>query len=185
MLGLLVGRRSCHRHAEVRLAIAHRKFSQFYRLRGLSIPVKMMLYKMVLRPILAYPAIPMNTLTAGRLEKLESFERKVARWVFNIRWDDFVSNARLERCMKENHWTPISLFLHQQAWEAWERFREVMPLRYERFKRKMRPCGPFTPFPSSLYCAMEVQKRLEQGVDFGEYPRIRPLNLPDLPCRSE
>ena len=138
LLGLKIGRFNCHVNAEHRLALVRKRFKELRRLYFLSQDKKVMLYKMVLRPILAYPAIPSNTLPHGRLEKYEAFERHVARWIFGYKWDDFITTPTLDRDMQSLGWESISLFLHNRARDEWNRIRLAMPELYEEIKQNMK-----------------------------------------------
>jgi hypothetical protein len=162
LLGLRLDRFNCNPHCKERLAIARGRLKTLKKLNVLDSAKKLLLYKMVLRPILGYPAIPLNTISLENLRLYESFDRQAARWIYNIPWTDFVTNTQLEETMREANWLPMNQFLHNQASNEWDRIALAMPDEYTHLKLHLRDEVYKKSMPSSLLTVFKTRNALDR-----------------------
>ena len=125
VLGLKINKHGLKPHVTDRVRIAKQKLAQLAPLRNLSAANKLRLYKTIMRPTLTYPAVPMNTLCASLMKKLQVVQNDCIRFIINARRADRI-NMRQQH--QELELDPVKIFIHRQAIKTWETVRNTPPL---------------------------------------------------------
>jgi hypothetical protein len=60
-----------------------------------SSDLKVRIYKSIIRPVFSYACPIFINCARSHLNKLQTFQNKLLRMIFNVNWDDFVSNQHL------------------------------------------------------------------------------------------
>ena len=76
-------------------ARARAQLSKLLRFKNAPINVKLYLYKVLIRPILEYPPVLLADASKTSIKLLQSVQSKALRFVYDVKWDDFVSNVTL------------------------------------------------------------------------------------------
>jgi len=67
------------------------------RKSSVSIDSKIRIYKSLIRPVFTYACPIFVNCAASHLNKLQVFQNKMLRLIFNTKWDDFITNDSLHR----------------------------------------------------------------------------------------
>lgn len=72
-------------------------YSLLKRKSNVSIDSKIRIYKSIIRPIFTYACPIYVNCAKSHLKKLQVFQNKILRQIFDVRWDDFKSNESLHQ----------------------------------------------------------------------------------------
>ena len=99
-----------------------RQLGKLKRFKGLSESLKLLLYKVLIRPILEYPAAPLNVVSRHAQLKLQRVQSRALRWVYSRSIEDRnPTNAELHARYRVK---PLNVRLHELARRTWERLDE-------------------------------------------------------------
>ena len=78
--------------------------------------VKLRLYKTIVRPILEYPPIPLNTISNTNMLKIQRVQNKALKFITNTRWYDF---RKMESLHHELNIEPMNSRISKLAQKVW------------------------------------------------------------------
>lgn len=126
VLGFRFGTRGFSQHIKSRLQMARASLSSLNRFRGLSIRLRLHLYKTLTRPKLEYPHIMMCTIKKSNLRKMQSLQNKYVRKLFKERPPYYTTIHELHDRLKLE---PLNVRFHRLGNKCWDRLsRSDMPL---------------------------------------------------------
>ena len=73
---------------------------KLYRFKHAPSHIKLTLYKTLIRPLLEYPPIMTATASDTQTNKLQIIQNKALRFIYNIHWQDHVTNNSLHHRSK-------------------------------------------------------------------------------------
>lgn len=112
----------------LRCKIAKMNLTKLYRFHGLSPYIKRKLYIATVRSALAYPAIPLNTLSKTAMLKLQRVQNAGVRFITQTSLRERVSSQTLH---ERARLPPINMYLHDAASTLWEKIQVLEPEIYE------------------------------------------------------
>ena len=74
------------KHIDMIVGRARTEQKQLQRFRYLKKRLKLRLYKSLILPILLYPIIPLNTCSKAQMNRLQTRQNEVIRWICNERY---------------------------------------------------------------------------------------------------
>ena len=92
---------------------------KLYKLYKCPVDVKMHLVKTLVLPHLTYPTIPLHLACKTNMLKLQAVQNKALRFVYGVKWDDFITSKSLHLEHKYKM-LPINQTLYWRARKLWE-----------------------------------------------------------------
>ena len=89
-----------HKHVGQQLAKAKLAFQLIKRFGSASAPTKRHLYQALVRPHLAFAPLPLSLSAMIRRRDLQVVQNNALRWIWNTKWNDFVTNESLHETTK-------------------------------------------------------------------------------------
>ena len=155
ILGLRITNRGIRSHVRHNRGKAKRQLLKLRRFSGLSPKIKLVLYKVLIRPILEYPAVPLNTISRCAMMDLQRVQSKALRWINSKGIEEpRKTNAQLHR---EYRIEPLNLRIHRLARRTWIRLDELQD--------------------PNLQDIVETAEGLEDHEEHRWFPRSRPRAL--------
>ena len=108
-------------HVNSRLKQAKAIAAKLKRFKAMSERTKVHLYKALVRPILEYPHVPLNTLSKSKLQQLQSFQNKFLRFASG---QTPPYNETIEEIHLRTNTEPLNIRFHRMANRAWEKLLE-------------------------------------------------------------
>lgn len=118
LLGLSITCRGIAPHARERARLANLQLSKCRRFSGCSEKTKLHLYKALIRPIIEYPPIPLNTISNSLMLELQAVQNKALISVAGCRYPNIPTAKSLH---ERYEITPINIQIHEQAKRTWEK----------------------------------------------------------------
>lgn len=147
-LGLTINRTTgLKTHIEANCLKAALALSKLYKYRDLPTRTKLTLYKILVRPILTYPAIILSaTEYKTHMYQMQKIQNRATYLITNTSRLEHRTLLSLHEDLKLE---PINIFLHRVATKAWDKIHEHFPTEYESLaNRRTNTCTKT--FPSSL-----------------------------------
>ena len=98
--------------------------SHLRQLHFLTPRAQLSFYKLAIRPLLAYPPVPLNTIARTPMLKLQRIQNKALRMVFRKDWNDGLLTSELH---SKYNLPPLNIFINRLADNIWQRVREIKP----------------------------------------------------------
>lgn len=129
LLGLKISRTNGLRdHVNYNVARASSALNDILKFKRLDQRTKLTLYKALVRPLLTYPAVILNsTKIKSHITDLQRVQSRALRKITNTKWDDFKTNQAIH---EELNMEPINCHIHRLAYNTWERIQELRPNEY-------------------------------------------------------
>lgn len=89
--------------------------------------VQLQLYKRLIRPILEYPPIPLNTLSNSRLLTLQTIQNKALTWAEHARYPNIPLAQHLHEYFNIK---PMNIRIHELANKTWGRLETLKDSLY-------------------------------------------------------
>lgn len=96
--------------------------SKLQRFRNLSEKNKKKLYLALIRSVLEYPPVPLNTVSKTRMKDLQTIQNKALRFIYNIKYTDYITNEELHR---RAELPTIEQLIKERATVTWEKITEL------------------------------------------------------------
>lgn len=129
-MGLKITKTGIISHVNERHKIASSALTKLKRLSSCPEKIKLRLCKTLIRPILEYPPIHLNTISKSSWYKLQGVQNKAILWVKGIRWP----NPR--PLVRELHQTydlePINIRIYRMAEKKWNRLEYTEDENYTK-----------------------------------------------------
>ena len=121
LLGLTITKTSfiC-KHIPKQVAKAKLALGNIRRFHSLPIKLKLGLVKSLVLTHLFYPPIPLHLASKHLMLKLQAVQNQALRWVYNIKWDDFIANKRIH---KKYNIRTVNQELYWRAKSTWDKIR--------------------------------------------------------------
>ena len=129
VLGLTIASRGIKPHVAQRVGRAHSQLNMMKRFGQLSERIKTHLYKAVVRPVLEYPPVPLDTLAKTESLKLQRVQNAAIKWIAN--WT-FPYSTTMEAEHERLNMEPINTRIHRLSRKSWLRLEAHDPESYER-----------------------------------------------------
>lgn len=120
VLGLTIGFTGYKHHVKNRVAQANAQLNKLHRFRQMSLKHKRTLYLALIRSILTYPAIPMNSLSRSQMLKLQTVQNKGTRFITDHSKLDQLTSQQLH---EQSDLLPINQVLFNLANDTWHNIR--------------------------------------------------------------
>ena len=82
-------------HINSKAALARNALHSLYRFRCAAPRTKLHLYKTLIKPLLTYTPLALTQTAYTNKRKLQLIQNKALRWVYNVRWDQYVKTSEL------------------------------------------------------------------------------------------
>ena len=82
-------------HITSKAGLATETLLSLYRFRCAAPRTKLHLFKSLIKPPLTYAPLPLSLAARTNIRKLQVVQNRALRWIFDIRWDDFVRTSSL------------------------------------------------------------------------------------------
>ena len=125
ILGLTIGHRGISSHMNQRTNKAQGQIQMLKRFRKVSPNIKLHLYKMLVRPIMEYPAIPMCITAKTNIRKLQVIQNKALRSAINDR--RLVHGRTNEEVHLITNFEAMNTRLHELATRTWQKLEYLDP----------------------------------------------------------
>ena len=102
---------------------ARKVLCTLFRFRSLKTKFKMQLIKTLVLPYLYYPPVPLHLASKNQMRKLQRVQNDSLRFALGIKWDDFVSNIKLNTMFKETL-RPVNQELYWRARRTWTSIKD-------------------------------------------------------------
>ena len=146
LLGLKIGKSGLTHHVNDRVNQALAQLAKLRRFRDLPQRQKEYLYKAMIRPILEYPAVPLNTLSKNQTCKLQKIQNAAIRWITGF-------TPPYTETMEATHTRlridPLNVRIHNMAKKTWQRVEAYAENAYARLSTA-EPRGNHSWFSRSL-----------------------------------
>lgn len=120
LLGLTLKRTGIGAHVKEKKQQANVALKKLKRFSNMRDTTKLHLFKALIRPILEYPVIPLNTLRASNWKELQRIQNKSLRWVAGERPPYTRDSATLHQ---EYDIRPLNQRNFEQGYKFWEKMR--------------------------------------------------------------
>jgi len=127
MLGLLITNRGIIPHIRERIKLANILLQKIKRFSGCTEGIKIQLYKSLIRPIIEYPPVPLNTASNTQKLKIQSIQNKALIWASGARYPDIPSAEELH---DKYNLLPMNLRIHHLARKTWEKLEYLEDVNY-------------------------------------------------------
>ena len=146
VLGLKIGKRGIIPHVNERIQSANRQLTKIKRFGLLPEGQKAHLYKALIRPILEYPPIPLDTISTSQKLRLQRVQNKAVRWIkgFTPPYTETVEDMHMELGLD-----PLNVRIHRMSRRAWQRIEAHDNETYQRLS-EAEPRGTHAWWPRSL-----------------------------------
>ena len=81
-----------------------RKLDDIWKSKDTTISTKLRIFNSLVAPILLYNS-EILTVTDKMKNQIDCFQRKMLRWMINIRWPKKISNEKLKKLVKYQEWS--------------------------------------------------------------------------------
>ena len=146
VLGLEIGKRGIAPHTSARIRQANVQLTKIKRFGNLPERLKSHLYKALIRPILEYPPVPLDTISKSQQLKLQRVQNRAVRWIAN-----WVPPYR--ETLEETHMRlglePLNVRIHRMSRKVWQRVEAYDEEVYQRLVTA-EPISTNKWFPRSL-----------------------------------
>ena len=96
VLGYTLNHRgSSSKQINIRCAMARNNLSRLNRFKSASSDTKLYLYKSLIQPLLEYPPVQLSKSPAVHMSKLQIVQNKALRFVYNVKYSDYITNESL------------------------------------------------------------------------------------------
>ena len=129
VLGLTIGSRGIKPPVAQRVGHAKSQLIKMKRFGLLSERMKTHLYKAVVRPVLEYPPVPLDTLAKTVTLKLQRVQNAAIKWIAN--WT-FPYSTTMEAEHERLGLEPLNTRIHRMSRKSWQRLETHDPDAYER-----------------------------------------------------
>ena len=121
MLGLTITKTSfTSAHVVAQVKKAKTALSSIKKYYSLPTNRKLQLVKSLVLSHLFYPPIPLHVASDTNLLKLQQVQNQALKWVYNIKWYDFVRNKKIH---KDHNIRPVNQELYWRARKTWENIK--------------------------------------------------------------
>ena len=128
-LGLVIGKRGIAGHVEQRVGRAEAELCKLKRFGQLSEEAKTHLYKALIRPVLEYPAVPLDTLSKTQVLKLQRVQNSAIKWIAN--WTPPYTTTMVAEHERLNLET-LNVRIHRMSRRTWQKVEAYDPESYDR-----------------------------------------------------
>lgn len=122
VLGLKITSTGYSSHMTEKRGRANDLLTKLKRFSNLSEKNKRQLYLSLIRGILEYPPVPIHALSKTQIEFLQRIQNKALRFIYNVKWDDFITNEDLHRRAQIPR---IEEVLNQRAKDIWSKIEQL------------------------------------------------------------
>ena len=134
ILGLQLQRNGIHNHISNRIKLAEHKLTALKALSGTSKEIKLRLVKALVRPILEYPPIPLDTVRITNKQKMQTVQNKAIEWVLGRKRR---REERMEDLHMELNLEPLNIRIKNLSRKIWSKLEAVNNNDiYEYLKRR-------------------------------------------------
>ena len=132
LLGLTITKSSfTASHVPKQITKAKKALGSIRRFHTLPTKHKLGLVKSLVLTHLFYPPIPLHLASRTDMGKLQAMQNTALRWVYNIKWDDFVTNKRIH---KKYNIRPVNQELYWRAKSTWDKIANNNAADQETYK---------------------------------------------------
>ena len=135
-MGLTFNRRGILPQVKIRSAVALNNLSKLHRFTALNIKNKLKLYNALIRSVLIYPHVILNTIAKSPMLKHQRVQNKALKYSTNRRWDEF---RTIDSLHQQTNTLPIHIIIHQQAQSSSQNIHNNLPNIYETLKENHPP----------------------------------------------
>lgn len=129
LLGLKLTNTGIASHVKERINIANHTLTKLKRFSECTEETKLRLYKTLVRPILEYPPVPLNTIAPTSWERLQAIQNKSILWIKGIRWPN--PRPSIRELHRLYDLEPINLRIHTMAERIWDKLEYLEDINYE------------------------------------------------------
>ena len=123
VLGTIITKNGFPSQASNRINLAKSKLSMLHRFTELSPKHKRTLYKALIKSILEYPPVILNTISKTQAVKMQQVQNKATRIITKTRLSDRKTNKYVNELAEL---TPINISIHEQAKNTWQKIEIEM-----------------------------------------------------------
>ena len=146
VLGLRIGKRGIAPHTRLRVKQAKAQLTRIKRFGTLPERLKSHLYKALIRPILEYPPVPLDTVSKSQQLSLQRVQNQAVRWIAN--WVPPYTETQEEAHMRLGL-EPLNVRIHRMSRKVWQRVEAYDEEVYQRLVTA-EPISTSKWFPRSL-----------------------------------
>ena len=126
-LGLQFTRWGIKSHVDSREQRAKNALAKVQRFRRCTTKTKLRIYTSIIRPILEYPPIPLNTISKSSMLKLQVVQNRALRWATNIHYPTRISTQTIHETLNIQ---PLNIRIHNAARKVLERLEGLEDEQY-------------------------------------------------------
>lgn len=177
LLGLTITNRGITTHVTEKVRMASIQLGKCKRFSNCSQQVKLHLYKALIRPILEYPPVPLNTISYSLMQKLQTMQNGALIWVAGCRYPNIPSSRSLHNTYNI---VPMNMRIHNLAKRVWERLEMWEDPNFLQIMNNNLTNENHTWFPRSIPLTLIEPEPIYRRRRQARLPADR-LNNPDDP----
>ena len=146
ILGLTFNSRGILPQVNQRKQLADITLNKLYRFKHLNTKNKLKLYTALVRSILTYPIVPLNTISNASIRKLQRTQNRAVRFITNTSLRERIPSQQLH---EQLHLPAINTLIHTHAATTWENIKTHNPQLYNTLEQGTPTHNRNGRFPSS------------------------------------
>lgn len=174
ILGLELGKTGLRGHVNARAGQAFSTLTKLKRFGKLSESIKAHLYKALIRPVLEYPPVPLDTLSITQTMRLQVVQNAAVRWIAG--WVPPYTETQ-EMAHTRLRLEPINVRVHRMSRRTWQRVETYDEDAYQRltdaeprrthrwFPRSLTRVNP----PEEKYITGRMDPDVQDHLDYLDY----------------
>ena len=147
VLGLTITTTGYTTHITNNINTAQARLAKLYRFKNLSIRNKRKLYSAYIDSALLYPTVPLHTVSATSLLKMQRIQNKATRFITGHSRLDRLTSEQLHR---QADMTPLNQRLHDRATVLWTNYLNTIDEQTRDRLNDRNPDRTLQRFPSSM-----------------------------------
>ena len=130
MLGLSLKNTGISTHVKERVRTAKYALKKLKRFSNCPENIKIQLYKTLVRPILEYPPVPLNTISTTLMWSMQAVQNIALIWATGIRYPD--PRPPIRELHTRHKLEALNVRIHRLAGRVWERLEMQEDINYLR-----------------------------------------------------
>ena len=119
VLGMEISTRGVVSHMKTRLNLAKQQFTKLKRFKNMNTKIQIQFYKMIIRQIMEYPAIPLCITSKSNVKKMQQFQNKVLRTATRENGED--NRLSISELHTKYKIDAVNIRLYRLASKVWTR----------------------------------------------------------------